>query len=62
MDLAVVGNKIRSPTKCGNRVCSIKDQCGRMALSVELKEAMYFEALGDNPCRYFIPKEEMEDR
>jgi hypothetical protein len=50
-------------TKCSNVFCEKSDYCRRLiAIPSEIKDAMYFEALGDNPCqcRYFKDKSEEE--
>lgn len=62
MDLGVRGSNMQPIIKCSNLFCEVKLQCSRLVSSFsEVEEAMYFEALGDNPCRYFIPKDETED-
>ena len=54
---------MRHIIRCTNDDCSIKKQCARFTdIPEERLEAMYFEALANYPCKYFVAKEITEDK
>jgi hypothetical protein len=49
--------------QCSNDECPRKYGCYRYTELMEKRRfAMYFEALGNEQCKYFLPIQDLEDR